>query len=133
MNVALGIMQAQIDRRVLTNAVNIQNKFKIIATTDDILKIQKVDGEILYDAFELSFNPVDKTSILKNNNIDIVQSINNNAVSADVYNKTQIDTALNLKSDKSDTYPKAEINTAIISLQASIDRKATTFNTFTKK
>ena len=43
------------------------------AMCNDILKTQKVDGSILYDSLELSFNTVDKTSILKVNNIDILK------------------------------------------------------------
>ena len=62
---ALSILQAGIDRRVQINTVDIDGKFKINAVSNDILKIQKVDGSTLYDAFELSFNNVDKTSILK--------------------------------------------------------------------
>ena len=64
-NVALSILLAGIDRRVQINTVDIDGKFKINAVSNDILKIQKVDGSTLYDAFELSFNNVDKTSILK--------------------------------------------------------------------
>ena len=33
--------------------------------SNDIFNFQKVDGSTLYDALELSFNTVDKTSILK--------------------------------------------------------------------
>ena len=55
-NVALSILQAGIDRRVLINAVDINGKFKTNATSNDILKVQRVDGSLLYDAFELSFN-----------------------------------------------------------------------------
>ena len=38
----LSILQAGIDRRVLINAVDINGKFKINATLNDILKIQKL-------------------------------------------------------------------------------------------
>ncbi len=76
---------AYIYRRVLINAVDINGKFKINATTNDILKIQRVDGSTLYDAWELTFYIVDKTSILKSNNLDIVQSINNKAAVNDVF------------------------------------------------
>ena len=81
----LSILQAGIDRRVLTNAVDINCKFKLNAITHDILKFQRIDGLILYDALELSFNMVDKTIILKTNNIDILQSINNKASASTVY------------------------------------------------
>ena len=67
---ALSILQAGIDRRVQINTVDIDGKFKINAVSNDILKIQKVDASTLYDAFELSFNNVDKTIILKLNNVD---------------------------------------------------------------
>ena len=49
---------------MIPNTVDISCKFKINATTHDILKIKKVDGSTLYDALELSFNMVDQTSIL---------------------------------------------------------------------
>ena len=120
---ALGILQAGIDTRVLINAVDINGKFKLHAVSDDILKIQRVDGSILYDSFELSFNPVDKTSILRINNVNILQAINHNAVSVNIYNKTESDTSLNLKADKLDTYPKAEVNVALVILQAAVDRR----------
>ena len=68
------ILQAGIDRRVLIHAVDINGKFKLNATSNDILKIQKVDGSTLYDSLELSFNTVDKTSISKGNNVDILAS-----------------------------------------------------------
>ena len=61
----LSSLQYGIGRRVLTNAVDINGKFKITGVSNDILKIQKVDGSTLYDALELSFNSVDKTSISK--------------------------------------------------------------------
>ena len=61
----LAILQAGIDRRVHINTVDIDGQFKINAISIDISKIQKVDGTTLYDSFELSCHPVDKTSILK--------------------------------------------------------------------
>ena len=56
----LSILQAGINNRVLKNAVDINGKFKINATTNDILKIQRVDGSTLYDALALiiSIKPV---------------------------------------------------------------------------
>ena len=83
-NVALSTLQAGIDNRVLINAVDINGKFKLIAVSNDILKNQRVDGSTLYDSFELSFNPVDKTSISKTNNVNILQAINNIAVAINV-------------------------------------------------
>ena len=61
----LSILQAGINNRVLINAVDIQGKFKINAISNDILKIQKVDGSTLYDALELSFNSVDQKLVFK--------------------------------------------------------------------
>ena len=49
-NVALSMLQAGIDRRVLANAVDINGKFKINDTSHDILDIQRDDGSLLYDA-----------------------------------------------------------------------------------
>ena len=37
-------------RRFLVNAVDINGKFKIDATSSDILKIQRVGGSLVYDA-----------------------------------------------------------------------------------
>ena len=48
----LSSLQYGIGRRVLTNAVDINGKFKITGVSNDILKIQKVDGSTLYDALE---------------------------------------------------------------------------------
>ena len=53
-------------------------------------KFQKVDGSTLYDSLELSFDNINKSSILKSNNIDILQSLNTKAVSNDVYNKLKL-------------------------------------------
>ena len=58
----LSILQAAIDRRVLINAVDINGKLKIDAVPHDMLQIQRVDGSLVYGAFALSFNNVDKTS-----------------------------------------------------------------------
>ena len=53
MNVALSILQAGIDNRGLSNAVDSNGNFTVTATSNDILKIQRVDGSLLYDALEL--------------------------------------------------------------------------------
>ena len=81
------------------------------------MKTQKVDGSTLYDSFELSFNTVDKTSILKLNNIDMLESITNKALASNVYTKNEINNndiiyanALNNKADKTNTYLKTEID-----------------------
>ena len=79
------ILQAGIYRRVLISAVDVDGKFKINGVSNDIFKThKKVDGSILYDALDLSFSLSDKASIFKNNNVDILASINNQAVSNDV-------------------------------------------------
>ena len=88
---ALSILQAGIDRRVQINTVDIDGKIKINAVSNDILKIQKVNGSTLYDAFAFSFNNVEKTRILKINNVDILAFINHKAVYNNVYNKTEVD------------------------------------------
>ena len=61
--VALSVLQAGIDRRVLINAVDSNGNCKLNATSTYMLKIQRVDGSLVYDAFELSFDIADKTSI----------------------------------------------------------------------
>ena len=66
-DVLLSILQAGINNRVLINAVDINGKFKINATTNDILKNQKVYGSTSYNSLDLSFNTVDKTAIFKVN------------------------------------------------------------------
>ena len=91
-DVFLSSLQAGIDRRVLINAADINTKFTIAGASNDTLKkVQKVDGSTLYDALELSFNSIDKTSILQLNKVDILQYINNKVVINDVYNKSDID------------------------------------------
>ena len=50
-----------------------------------------MDGSTFYDALQLSFNAIDKTSILKFNNVDILASVNNKVGSNDVYTKADID------------------------------------------
>ena len=101
-NVASGSLQAGVNNKVLINAVDVNGKFNINGVSNDILKIQRVDGTTLYDSFEISFNPVYKTSRLNkknNNNVNIVQAINTNDVAANVYIKSEIYIALNLKSN----------------------------------
>ena len=96
-------LQDGVTNRVLPNAVDSNGTFEIYTTSTGILKFQKNDGSILYDASELSFNSVDTSSLLNINNIDILRSINNNASMNDVYKKTDIDVRLNLKAGKSST------------------------------
>ena len=52
-------------------------------------KVEKVDASAVYDALELSFNTVDKTSILKIKNVDILASLNLKASASNVYVKTR--------------------------------------------
>ena len=90
-DVFVSSLQPGIDRRVIIHVFDINGKFKINGVPKYILQIQKVDGSTLYDALELSFNDIDKASMLKTSNVDILASINNKAVSNDVYNKAFID------------------------------------------
>ena len=85
--------------------------------------MQKVDGSTLYDSFEVSFNAVDKASILKINNIDILQSMNNKASINDVYNKTDIDIGLHFKADKFNTHLKTDVDVFVSILQSVIYRR----------
>ena len=100
-DVFLYMWQAAIDRRVLINAVYVNGKTDINAVSNDLLKDPRVDGSLVYDAFELSYNNGNKT-ILQLNNVDIVQPLTN-SVAVNDYNKSEIDIGLNLKSDKIDT------------------------------
>ena len=68
------------------------------AVSNDILKIQRVEGTTLYDAFELPFNAVDKTIILKLNNVNILQAINTNT--ANVYSKSEVNNIIPLFDNK---------------------------------
>ena len=103
----LSILQAGINTRVLIHAVDINGTFKIHATTNDMLRIKKVDGSTLYDSLELSFNTIDKLSILKFNSIDILASVNLKASASNAYTKQEMldfdiafATSLNNKADK---------------------------------
>ena len=122
-NVALGILQAGINTKVLSNAVDIHGKFTIHALSHAILKIQRVVGTTFYGSFELSFNPVDKTSILTVDNVDVLQAINNNGVAANVYSKSELGVALNLKSTTLTTHSKTDVHVALSSLQAGTDNR----------
>ena len=84
---ALSILQAGNDRRVLINAVDINGNFKINAASNAILKIQRVGGSLVYDALELSLNMADNTSILRINNIHILESLNLRAFASNVFTK----------------------------------------------
>ena len=78
----LSILQAGIDSHIGSNLVDIDGKFQLLGESNDIFKIQKIDGSTV---FELSYNSVDKSSILQNNNIYILASTTTKAVSNDVY------------------------------------------------
>ena len=133
--VALSIVQAGIDRRVLINAVDSNGTCKLNATATYMLKIQRVDGSLVYDAFELSFDIADKTSVLKNN-INILESLKLRAFASNVFTKQELigndiiyDNALNTKADKSTSYTRTEIMALIETqctftapLQRSVDR-----------
>ena len=89
-NVLLSIVQAGINNCVLINAVDSNGKLKINENTNDILKIQKVDGSTLYDSLEFSFNTTDKTSIVKLKSFDILASLNLKASASNVYTNQEI-------------------------------------------
>ena len=57
------MLQAVIAKRVLINSADINGQLKITGVSNDIFKIQKVDGLTLYDSLELSFSDTDRTSI----------------------------------------------------------------------
>ena len=78
----LSILQAGIYSHIGSNLVDIDGKFQLLGESNDIFKIQKIDGSTV---FELSYNSVDKSSILQNNNIYILASTTTKAVSNDVY------------------------------------------------
>ena len=88
-DVCLSILQAGIDRRVLLNAVDINGRFNLNASSNDILKFQKVDGSTLYDSLEVSFNTVDKTSTLQVNKIYILTLLASKASSFKCIHKTR--------------------------------------------
>ena len=73
--------------RVLGNAVDINGQFKIHATSNDKFKVQQVNGSALYDALELTFNPIDTTSILNIIYIDILSSVASKASASNEYTK----------------------------------------------
>ena len=61
----LSFSKAGIYRGVLIHDVDLNGKFKPNGVSNDILKIQNVDGLTLYDASALSFNAIHKASKLK--------------------------------------------------------------------
>ena len=76
-NTAILTINASLDNKCSTYAVDIQSKFKIKAISDNVLKIQKIVGSNVYDALSLEFNPENNTSTLKVNNVNILDSVNN--------------------------------------------------------
>ena len=109
-NVCVSMLEAGTHRQVEIHVVGSDGKLKTNAVSDDTLKTQKVDGSMLYDSCELAFNPVDKRSILKINNVDNLQSINTNDVAVNVNSKSEIDIGSNLKPYKLNTYSKVDVN-----------------------
>ena len=94
------------------------------AVSTDILNIQNVDGLILYDDLDLSFNLVDKTSVWTTNTIDILSFIASEASALTVYKKEErtnndiIDAnALNTKAGNSNTYLKTDIDNQFITIE----------------
>jgi hypothetical protein len=90
-NVDLSILQAGINNKVQISTVDINDKFKILTSTDNNFKIQRKIGTVLYDSLDLIFNDTDKRSIIKINNIDILDVLSSRAAAADVYSKQQTD------------------------------------------
>ena len=110
------MLRSGIDRRGLINAVDSNGKTQINATSNDILKIQRVDGSLLYDALDLSFNIADTTIISNINNIQNFESLNLRAVASNVFTKQETISndivyanALNDKADKSTSYTRTKI------------------------
>ena len=119
-DVFLYILQADTDRRVPINAVDINSKLNINATSNDILNIQRFDESLLYGALELSFTMANKTSILKFNNVDTLESLNLGAFASNVVtNEEQLSNdimygnALNTEVDNSNSYTTTEIRAYI--------------------
>ena len=111
----LSILQAGINNRVLINSIEINGKFKINATSDNIKKT-KIEGTIWYDSFELWFDTVNQTSILNINNISILEYLALKASASNLYTTQEVndddsmyDNALNDKADKSNAYLHTEI------------------------
>ena len=71
----LSILQGGVDRRVRINAVDSNGTFNINDTSHDTLKLQRVDGSLLYGALALSFLMTDKTGILQINNVELLKLV----------------------------------------------------------
>ena len=89
-DVLLYSLQAGTNNRVLSNAVDINGICKLLATSNDRLNHQKVDGSVLYDSLELSFNTVDKTSTWRVNHVDMLASLASRISSSNIYTKQEI-------------------------------------------
>ena len=79
------------------------------------MKIQKVDGALLYDALELSFKMTDNTHIVSITNVDILSTLSLKASASNVYAKEEIkntdiiyDNALTNTADKTNSCLKTE-------------------------
>ena len=66
------------------------------------------------------FNDFDKTSIWKNNDIDIMAWLSLKHVASTVYTKSGIYTGLNLNYDKGNTQLKTDVDVFVSMLQAGI-------------
>ena len=127
----LSILQAGIDRRVLLNAVDINGRFNLNASSNAILKFQQVDGSTLYDSLEVSSNVVENTSILNANNIGIPSYLQLKASAPTVYTNQKINdtyvsyiNSFTTKAGTTGTYLKTDVDVLLSMLQAGIDRRA---------
>ena len=84
---AVFILHAGKDRRVLINAVDINGNFKISAASNATLKTQRVGGILLYDGLALSLNMADKATILRINHSNTLESLNLRNVASNVFTK----------------------------------------------
>jgi hypothetical protein len=124
-------LNAGINTKVSKPVIDIDGKFKIITSEDNnTLKIQKVIGLTPYDSLDLTYDTENNSSILKVNNIDILERLALKAYASNVYTKEEINNndiifaaALNNKADKLTTYTKVESNVNLSILQAGIDNK----------
>ena len=93
-------------------------------------KVEKVDASAVYDALDLSFNTVDKTSKIKAEHVDIIASLNLKALYSCVYTKQYMydfnisfTNSLNSKSDNLYTYSKVDVKVCLSILEAGIHRQ----------
>jgi hypothetical protein len=133
-------LNAGINSRVSKAVIDIDGKFKIITSADNnTLKIQKVIGLTPYDSLDLIYDTENNSSILKVNNIDILEKLGLMAYASNVYTKAEINAndiifaaALNNRADKSTTSTKTNINDSITTLNNSINLKSDILTTYNK-